>query len=172
MKLKYPVAIKVMRIYEEINISSYIFPRRAFINYQTTKQNKLKILLLSSANLIEYIHYILLFKQINYFRSVPQSNIAIRQESEVDKRDAEFRVRFSRAMKAGELDIPKTSVIHLLGEETGCFTFISIHLLSANVISTCVPASPCNPRAKVHSIELAEIGISQFRIYPSSSIVQ
>jgi len=62
MKLKYPVAIKVMRIYEEINISFYIFPRRAFINYQTTKQNKLKILLLSSANLIEYIHYILLFK--------------------------------------------------------------------------------------------------------------
>lgn len=86
----------------------------------------------------------------------------------MDKRDAEFRVRFSRAMKAGKLDIPKTSVIHLLGEETGCSTFISIHLPSTNVVSTCVLASPRNPRARVHSIELAKIGISRLRIYPSS----
>jgi len=82
----------------------------------------------------------------------------------VDKRDAEFRVRFSRAMKAGKLDIPKTSVIHLLDEETGCSTFISIYLPSANVVSTCVPAFPHNPRARVHSIELAEIGISRLGI--------
>lgn len=140
----------------------YFFPRRAFINYQTIEQNKFQISILSKSTNI-YI-YVLLSQQINYFHSVPRSNIAIRQESEVDKRDAEFRVRFSRAMKAGELDIPKTSVIHLLGEETGCSTFISIHLPPANVVSTCVPASRRNPRARVHQIELAEIGISRLGI--------
>lgn len=48
------MAINVMRIYEEINILFCIFPRRVFINYQTTKQNKLKILILSAANLRMY----------------------------------------------------------------------------------------------------------------------